>query len=90
MTDTYVKIQIVGAPDECLDQTALLRQYAGLDHLVREFGFGGMPRHRAEPGMRLFADKVMPVLRRDALFAKPPEIVARPPVSRDEGVFVPA
>src|SRR5262249_28201949 len=30
MTDTYVRIQIVGTPDECLDQIKMLRQYTGL------------------------------------------------------------
>ena len=68
MTDTYVKIQIVGTPDECLQQIAQLRQYTGLDHLVCEFGYGGLPHHEAELNMRLFADRVMPVLQRDKLF----------------------
>jgi len=53
MTDTYVKIQIVGTPDECLQQIAQLRQYTGLDHLVCEFGYGGLPHHEAELNMRL-------------------------------------
>ena len=90
MTDTYVKIQVVGTPDECIDQIKTLRSYTGLDHLVCEFGYGGLPHHEAELGMRLFADQVMPVLQRDALFIAPPKIITSPPVLQDEGVFVPA
>ena len=33
-----------------------------------EFSYGSMPHHLAERNMRLFADKVMPVLQRDAAF----------------------
>ena len=40
--------------------------------------------------MRLFADQVMPVPRRDKPFTQPPKIITAPPVPRDEGVFVPA
>jgi alkanesulfonate monooxygenase SsuD/methylene tetrahydromethanopterin reductase-like flavin-dependent oxidoreductase (luciferase family) len=90
MTDTYVKIQIVGTPDECTQQIAQLRQYTGLDHLVCEFGYGGLPHHEAELNMRLFADRVMPVLQRDQLFTRPPAIITAPPVLHDDGVFVPA
>ena len=39
-----------------------------MDHLVTEFSFGGMPHEEAELNMRLFADRVMPVLQRDAAF----------------------
>src|SRR4029077_20445375 len=90
MTDTYVKIQIVGTPDECLQQIGQPRQSTGLHHLVGELGSGGLPRHEAELNMRLFADRVMPVLQRDKLFTEPPEIITAPPVLQDEGVFVPA
>ena len=43
----------------------------GLDHLVTEFGFGGMPHEEAELNMRMFADRVMPMLQRDAAFRTP-------------------
>src|SRR5689334_6730297 len=36
-TDFYVKIQVVGTPDECLEQIAELRRLTGTDHLVTEF-----------------------------------------------------
>ena len=67
-TDFYVKIQIVGTPDECIQQVAELRRLTGVDHLVTEFGFGGMPHDQAELNMRLFADRVVPTLQRDPAF----------------------
>jgi alkanesulfonate monooxygenase SsuD/methylene tetrahydromethanopterin reductase-like flavin-dependent oxidoreductase (luciferase family) len=70
-TEFYVKIQVVGTPDECLQQLAELQRLTGLDHLVTEFSYGGMPHEEAELNMRLFADRVMPVLQRDAAFARP-------------------
>jgi alkanesulfonate monooxygenase SsuD/methylene tetrahydromethanopterin reductase-like flavin-dependent oxidoreductase (luciferase family) len=67
-TDFYVKIQIVGTPDECIQQVAELRRLTGMDHLVTEFSFGSMPHHLSELNMRLFAEQVMPVLQRDTAF----------------------
>ena len=90
-TDFYVKIQIVGTPDECIQQVAELRRLTGVDHLVTEFGYGGMPHEQAELNMRLFADRVIPVLQRDAAFTKPAEITstADGPAPMT-GVFAPA
>jgi alkanesulfonate monooxygenase SsuD/methylene tetrahydromethanopterin reductase-like flavin-dependent oxidoreductase (luciferase family) len=71
-TEFYVKIQVVGTPDDCLQQLAELHRLTGLDHLVTEFGYGGMPHEEAELNMRLFAERVMPVLQRDRAFAGSP------------------
>ena len=90
-TDFYVKIQVVGTPDDCLQQLAELRRLTGLDHLVTEFSFGGMPHEEAEVNMRLFADRVMPVLQRDRAFAAPaPASASAPAEARPAGVFAPA
>ena len=75
-TDFYVKIQIVGTPDECIQQVAELRRLTGVDHLVTEFGFGGMPHDQAELNMRLFADRVIPTLQRDRAFTTTPQATA--------------
>jgi alkanesulfonate monooxygenase SsuD/methylene tetrahydromethanopterin reductase-like flavin-dependent oxidoreductase (luciferase family) len=71
-TEFYVKIQVVGTPDDCIQQAAELQRLTGLDHLVTEFGYGGMPHEEAEINMRVFADRVMPVLQRDRAFAGAP------------------
>jgi alkanesulfonate monooxygenase SsuD/methylene tetrahydromethanopterin reductase-like flavin-dependent oxidoreductase (luciferase family) len=93
-TEFYVKIQVVGTPDECLQQLVELQRLTGLDHLVTEFGYGGMPHEEAELNMRLFADRVMPVLQRDPAFARPatgtPAGALGTASARHEGVFAPA
>jgi len=70
-TDFYVSIQIVGTPDDCLQKIAELHRITNMDHLVTEFSFGNLPHHESEKAMRLFADKVLPTLQRDAAFAAP-------------------
>jgi alkanesulfonate monooxygenase SsuD/methylene tetrahydromethanopterin reductase-like flavin-dependent oxidoreductase (luciferase family) len=89
-TDFYVSIQIVGTPDDCLQKIGELQRLTGLDHLVTEFSFGAMPHEEAELNMRLFADRVMPVLQRDPAFAggHAPD-VARPSAEQ-ERLFAPA
>jgi alkanesulfonate monooxygenase SsuD/methylene tetrahydromethanopterin reductase-like flavin-dependent oxidoreductase (luciferase family) len=89
-TEFYVSIQIVGTPDDCLQKIAELQRCTGMDHLVAEFSFGSMPHEEAEINMRLFADRVMPVLQRDPAFAEtraPERVIVSP--SR-ENVFAPA
>src|SRR4029453_13928457 len=51
-TDFYVKIQIVGTPDECIQQVAELQRLTGVDHLATEFGYGGLPHEQARLNMR--------------------------------------
>jgi alkanesulfonate monooxygenase SsuD/methylene tetrahydromethanopterin reductase-like flavin-dependent oxidoreductase (luciferase family) len=89
-TQFYVSIQIVGTPRDCLDQIAELQRLTGTDHLVTEFSFGGLPHEEAEVNMRLFADRVMPVLQRDPAFAGggAPELPA--PSAEKERLFAPA
>jgi alkanesulfonate monooxygenase SsuD/methylene tetrahydromethanopterin reductase-like flavin-dependent oxidoreductase (luciferase family) len=93
-TDFYVKIQIVGTPGDCLQQLAELHRLTGLDHLVTEFGYGGMPHEEAELNMRLFAERVMPVLQRDRVFSSGPagtgEGVGGSLVTGADDVFAPA
>ena len=85
-----MKIQVAGTPDDCLQQLAELRRLTGLDHLVTEFGFGGMPHEEAELNMRLFADRVVPVLQRDPAFTRAESPVDAGEVSSGPGVFAPA
>jgi hypothetical protein len=91
-TDFYVSIQIVGTPDDCLQKIGELQRLTGLDHLVTEFSFGAMAHEEAELNMRLFADRVMPVLQRDPAFAggHAPARVAAPAEPAKESVFAPA
>ncbi len=86
-TEFYVKIQIVGTPDDCIQQIAELRSLSGTDHVIADFSYGGMPHEEGELNMRLFADRVVPVLQRDALFAAPPKHHTS---AAHEDVFAPA
>jgi alkanesulfonate monooxygenase SsuD/methylene tetrahydromethanopterin reductase-like flavin-dependent oxidoreductase (luciferase family) len=86
-TEFYVKIQIVGTPDDCIQQIAELRSLSGTDHVIADFSYGGMPHEEGELNMRLFADRVVPVLQRDALFAAPPQNRTS---DAHEDVFAPA
>jgi alkanesulfonate monooxygenase SsuD/methylene tetrahydromethanopterin reductase-like flavin-dependent oxidoreductase (luciferase family) len=93
-TDFYVSIQIVGTPDDCLQQIAELHKVANMDHLIAEFAFGNLPHHEAEKNIRLFADKCLPVLQRDPAYAVRKSIAAAeaPAQKRaaNDGIFAPA
>ena len=89
-TEFYVKIQIVGTPDDCLEQVAELQRLTGLDHLVTEFSFGGIPHAEAEKNMRLFAGRVLPRLQHDPAFATPSAPTAASAAGRGADLFAPA
>jgi len=91
-TDFYVSIQIVGTPNDCLDKIGELQRLTGLDHLVTEYSFGAMPHEEAEVNMRLFADRVLPVLQRDPAFVGGglPEAARVPEPATKENLFAPA
>ncbi len=78
----YVKIQVVGTPADCIQQVAELQRLTG------------MPHDEALVNMRLFADRVLPVLRRDPAFAGHSiDAPAETPVTPSQpagGIFAPA
>ncbi len=94
-TEFYVSIQVSGTAEDCLEQIAELTRLTGLDHLTAEFSFGGMPAEDAEVNMRLFADRVMPVLQHDPAFRGGDEPQAPVPENllvtpKPAGIFAPA
>ena len=88
MTEFYVSIQIVGTPDDCIQQLGELQRLTGTDHVVCDFSYGRMPPARAELNMRHFAERALPVLQRDPAFV-PPAHLPRLAASNDD-VFAPA
>jgi len=90
-TEFYLSIQITGTPDDCLQKIAELQRLTGLDHLICEFAWGGLPHEEAESNMRLFAGEVLPVLQRDQAFAGPaaPEMKGKKGDAH-ENLFAPA
>jgi alkanesulfonate monooxygenase SsuD/methylene tetrahydromethanopterin reductase-like flavin-dependent oxidoreductase (luciferase family) len=89
MTDFYVSIQIVGTPDDCIQQLGELQRLTGSDHVVCDFSYGRMPPDKAELNMRHFAERVLPVMQRDSAFAGPVVAPEHPKQQRDD-VFAPA
>jgi alkanesulfonate monooxygenase SsuD/methylene tetrahydromethanopterin reductase-like flavin-dependent oxidoreductase (luciferase family) len=89
-TDFYVGIQIVGTPDDCLQKIAELQRITGLEHLICEFAWGGLPHELAETNMRLFASDVLPALQRDAAFATRAARSADTKTAVHENLFAPA
>jgi alkanesulfonate monooxygenase SsuD/methylene tetrahydromethanopterin reductase-like flavin-dependent oxidoreductase (luciferase family) len=89
-TEFYVSIQLVGTPGDCVQKLEELQSLTGLDHLITEFAFGGLPHAEAERGMRLFAEKVLPVLQHDGRFAKPPEVLRSASGTANGNLFAPA
>ena len=61
----------------------------GTDHVVTEFSFGGIPHADAEKNMRLFADRVLPVLQNDSAFAAPVAPASPQPAAASD-LFAPA
>ncbi len=89
-TQFYVSIQLVGTPDDCVQKIEELQSLTGLDHLITEFAFGGLPHADAERGMRLFAEKVLPVLQHDRRFAEPPKVLRTDSGTGKDSLFAPA
>jgi alkanesulfonate monooxygenase SsuD/methylene tetrahydromethanopterin reductase-like flavin-dependent oxidoreductase (luciferase family) len=89
MTDFYVSIQIVGTPDDCIQQLGELQRLTGTDHVVCDFSYGRMPPDQAELNMRHFAQTALPVMQRDAAFAGPAVFTERA-TKPHEDVFAPA
>ena len=89
-TEFYVNLQITGTPQDCLEQIAELKRLTGLDHLICEFAWGGLPHEEAEHNMRLFASEVLPVLQRDRAFASTATQTQGKAGDAHENVFAPA
>jgi alkanesulfonate monooxygenase SsuD/methylene tetrahydromethanopterin reductase-like flavin-dependent oxidoreductase (luciferase family) len=90
-TDFYVSIQITGTPDDCLQKIAELQRITGLEHLICEFAWGGLPHHLAENNMRLFATEVLPTLQHDAAFStRAPRAAPEKKVAAHANMFAPA
>jgi alkanesulfonate monooxygenase SsuD/methylene tetrahydromethanopterin reductase-like flavin-dependent oxidoreductase (luciferase family) len=59
----YMDLQVVGTPDDCIQQIEQLKRDTGVAHLVLEFSYGGMPSAVARDNIVRFAQDVMPRVR---------------------------
>ncbi len=73
VVDFYAKeIHVHGSPSQVLERLRYITQLVGgFSHLGFIFAYAGMPIEMAERNLRLFADKVLPILQRDPAFVIP-------------------
>jgi len=57
------ELQVWGTPDQVAEKLIEYQQMVGAAGIIGVFSFGGMPHEEAGKNMRLFADKVLPVLQ---------------------------
>jgi alkanesulfonate monooxygenase SsuD/methylene tetrahydromethanopterin reductase-like flavin-dependent oxidoreductase (luciferase family) len=53
----------IGTPDEIIDKIKTIQAATSMETLVVHDFYGGMPREKAERSLRLFAEKVLPVVK---------------------------
>lgn len=58
-TAAYMNLQLVGTPDDCIQQVEELASITSLEYLVLEFSYGGMPYCEAEANMKMFASDIV-------------------------------
>ena len=61
--ETYPETQIWGSPQRCLDRLAEIHSTLDPAEVIVCFKFGSLPHTTAEKSMRLFAEKVLPVVQ---------------------------
>jgi len=59
----YIGANLIGTPEELLEQHLRRRELVGDYDILANFSFGGMPYELVYQQMKLFADKVMPRLK---------------------------
>lgn len=62
--ENYLRYHVVGSPRTCVEKIRFIQQQVANDHFVAVFRYGGMSADVGERNARLFADEVLPELRR--------------------------
>ena len=63
MRSSHRNNQVIGTPDECIDKIREFQRLTDAQEFVYICQFGGMPMDRAKQSMKLFSEKVLPVVR---------------------------
>jgi alkanesulfonate monooxygenase SsuD/methylene tetrahydromethanopterin reductase-like flavin-dependent oxidoreductase (luciferase family) len=74
----YSDLQLTGTPAQVLEKLRVIYDKTATSHLIGVFALGGMPFEAAERSVRLFAEKVMPVLHSDPAFRDQDQEMAEP------------
>ena len=61
--DVFTETQVLGTPDHCIEVLRKIRATLDADEFVGVFKYGGMPLEEAQRNVRLFAQKVLPVIQ---------------------------
>ena len=64
MTDFFLSLQVWGTPEQCYDRILDIQKRTGAEAFNGVFSYGGMPYDLAESSVRLFANEVMPALKK--------------------------
>jgi alkanesulfonate monooxygenase SsuD/methylene tetrahydromethanopterin reductase-like flavin-dependent oxidoreductase (luciferase family) len=67
----FRSLHAAGTPEQVLEKLRYIHQTVPLEHVIGTFAFGGLPYPKLERSYKLFAEKVLPVLKNDPAFAYP-------------------
>lgn len=69
----YRSLHAAGTPAQVLEKIRYIHHTVPLEHMVGTFAFGGLPYSKLERSVKLFAEKILPVLQNDPAFKLPKE-----------------
>jgi len=69
----YRSLHAAGTADQVLEKIRYIHHTVPLEHMVGTFAFGGLPYPKLERSVKLFAEKILPVLQNDPSFKLPQE-----------------
>ena len=64
----YADLQLTGSSKQVLEKLRVIYDMTGVDHVIGVFALGGMPFEAAERSLKLFAEKIVPVMHNDPAF----------------------
>jgi alkanesulfonate monooxygenase SsuD/methylene tetrahydromethanopterin reductase-like flavin-dependent oxidoreductase (luciferase family) len=67
----FRSLHAAGTPEQVLEKLRYIHQTVALEHVIGTFAFGGLPYPKLEKSYKLFAEKVLPVLKNDPAFQYP-------------------
>jgi alkanesulfonate monooxygenase SsuD/methylene tetrahydromethanopterin reductase-like flavin-dependent oxidoreductase (luciferase family) len=69
----FKSLHAAGTPAQVLEKLRYIHNTVPLEHVIGTFAFGGLPYPKLERSFKLFAEKVLPVLKNDPAFQYPYE-----------------
>ncbi|HLW71324.1 MAG TPA: LLM class flavin-dependent oxidoreductase [Candidatus Binataceae bacterium] len=67
----FKSLHAAGTPAQVLEKLRYVHNTVPLEHVIGTFAFGGLPYPKLEKSFKLFAEKVLPVLKNDPAFQYP-------------------